>query len=378
MIEPRNFHDCLQEEGIEFATGVPDSLLNDFCLYLSAELPSARHVVAANEGNAIALAAGHHLATGKVPLVYMQNSGLGNATNPLLSLTNAEVYGIPMLLLIGWRGEPGTLDHAHHQKQGAVTREMLSLMDIPYRILEDDLASAREVVGWAARTADERQSPTALLVRKGVLARGMKSEKPSESALSLSREEAMGRVMDCMPGDTIFVATTGRATREIHDLREQRGLDHNRDFLNVGAMGHGSSIALGIVLGTPDRPVVCLDGDAAVIMHLGTLATIGALGPPNFMHVILNNGAHESVGGQPSAGFKINLTGMAENAGYATVGQAITRGADLEDALRHLAATGKPGFIDVHVRKGIRLDLSRRVSHEGVKDRLICSLKRGS
>ncbi len=358
MIDQKEFHKALRHAGVEFVTGVPDTLLNDFCLYAESTLSRDRHVIAANEGNAIAIAAGYHLATGSVPLVYMQNSGIGNATNPLLSLTNREVYSIPMVLVIGWRGDPSIKDHAQHRKQGELTPVLLESMDIPFRILEDNQNSALETATWAVSTAKETSAPTALIAKKGVLAKAEKEIMDTEDSIfEMSRESAIKCILRTAPEDAIFIATTGRATRELHELRNLSGFGHDMDFLNVGAMGHASSIATGIALAKKERLVVCLDGDAATIMHMGALPIIGVLSPPNLLHVVLNNGAHESVGGQPSAGHKIDLTAIAQNAGYKTVGAVVKTEQALRDATQDLVASEGPSFMDVHIRKGIRKDL---------------------
>ena len=358
MIDQKKFHDCLKNAGVQFMTGVPDTLLNDFCLYAQANLPPDRHVIAANEGNAVALAAGYHLATGTVPLVYMQNSGIGNTVNPLLSLADKNVYSIPMVLVIGWRGDPAVKDHPQHQKQGEATPALLECMGIPFRVLTDDFDDAPASAEWAVRTARETNSPTALIAKKGVLAKPEKDMLESTGCeYPMSREEAIACVLKCVPKNSLFVATTGRAARELHALRDLNGEEHGQDFLNVGAMGHASSIATGIALAAKDRLVVCLDGDAALIMHMGSLTTAGMLGLPNFLHVVLNNGAHESVGGQPSAGFKANLTAIAGNAGYKTIGKAVETEQDLGQAVKTLLSAGGPALIEVRIRKGIRKDL---------------------
>lgn len=358
MIDQKKFHRCLKDAGVEFMTGVPDSFLNDFCLYAEVELPCERHVITANEGNAIAMAAGHYLSTGHVPLVYMQNSGIGNCVNPLLSLANKEVYGIPIVLLIGWRGDPDTRDHVQHDKQGRAMSDLLAAMDIPFKALDDDDKSACAAAEWAVKTAREQGSPTALLVRKGVLAKGEKKQfGPEDSDYSISREEAIACVISCTPDDTLFVATTGRAARELHALREISGAGHDRDFLNVGAMGHALSIANGIALGAETRQVVCLDGDAALIMHMGSMATAGVVGSGNLLHVVLNNGVHDSVGGQNSAGFDADFTAIAEQAGYKTIGRSVETKETLRDAVKQLLEAGGPAFIDMRICKGLRPDL---------------------
>lgn len=358
MINLKQFYDSLQNEGIQFFTGVPDTLLNDFCNYAQEILPPDRHVIAANEGNAVALAAGYHLSTGTVSLVYMQNSGIGNAANPLLSLTNKDVYSIPLVLLIGWRGDPAYPDHEHHKKQGEVTPALLNALDIPFRVLEDDWNQASDSVRWAVHTAKQSNTPAALLVKKGVLSRTKKEiSGDNESPYRMSREEAMACALECLPPDAIYIASTGRTARELHALRESKGMGHSMDFLNFGAMGHSSSIATGIALGGRGRLVVCLDGDAAAIMHLGAFATAGNLDSLNLLHVVLNNGAHESVGGQPTSAFNIDLTAIAHHAGYKGIGKAVTTEPAFREAVKTLLPTEQPAFIEVRIRKGIRPDL---------------------
>lgn len=371
MIDQKEFVEYLRNEGVEFITGVPDTLLNDFCLYVEKYWPKKQHVIAANEGNAVAIAVGYHLATGSVPLVYMQNSGLGNTVNPLLSLTHRDVYGIPLILLVGWRGEPDGKDHAQHNKQGEVTPVLLEAMDIPYKILTNNLEESFAAIRWATTTAKQTNNPVALLAGKGILEKGEK-ENPNDGSTKLSREEAIRCIIDSVPKNSIFVATTGRATRELHASRDMFGESHNTDFLNVGAMGHTSSIAIGIALAKKDRLVVCLDGDSAAIMHLGALTTTGKTQPSNFLHVILNNGVHESVGGQPSAGYLINFTAIAENSGYITPGQAVEKKQDIMDSVKHLITERKPAFIDIHIKQGIRSNLPPlKIVHSQLKDDLM-------
>lgn len=376
MINIEQFVECLINNGVKFFSGVPDSLLNDFCNYLQENIDSHCHVIAANEGNAIALAAGYNLATNTVPLVYMQNSGIGNALNPLLSLSNEDVFSIPMVLLIGWRGDPSVEDHVQHKKQGAITQTLMEILDIPYRILIDDSDESIKAVEWAVSTASEQSSPTALIVKKNVLSQTKKIEpKFLKNNNLLSREEAIECILKYLPEDSRYIATTGRATRELYSLREKYKMPHSKDFLNVGAMGHASSIGVGLALGSINTPVVCLDGDAALIMHLGSLTTAGKLCIPNFIHVVLNNGVHESVGGQPSAGNISKLTDIAENAGYLTIGKAVNSEKDIIGALESLFPAKSAIFLEVTIRKGIRSDLEPlKIDHHKLKDTFIESI----
>lgn len=356
MINITKFLNALRAINVNFITGVPDTFLNDFCISLETDWEVDRHVIAANEGNAIAMAVGFYLATGGIPLVYMQNSGLGNSTNPLLSLTNKEVYGIPMVLLIGWRGDPSIIDHPQHKLQGAVCPSFLDVLNIPFRVLEGSDSEALDSASWAVKRALEIGSPTALLVKKGVMAKAEKPGFPTDGSTLLSRECAISCVLDSLPGGTIYVASTGRATRELHQLRILRNEAHTHDFLNVGAMGHASSIAIGLALADRNRLVVCLDGDGAALMHLGSFSTAPGLKLSNFLHIVLNNGAHESVGGQPTAGWSVDFTGIAKSVGYKTLNAPVDSKESLVQAIQSLK-DGGPSFIDMRIRKGIRSDL---------------------
>lgn len=355
MLDQEKVFKTLRDYGINYFAGVPDSYLNGFCNYALAHCGD-RNVIAANEGNAIALAAGHYFATKELPLVYMQNSGEGNAINPIASLVDKDVYAVPMLLLIGWRGQGNTEpNHPQHKLQGEITTSILDILHIPYTVLEDDDAEFVEVVDKAVQYCTETRGVYAFVAPKGVMA---DPDKPNDvdTTYVMSREEAMEVILDHMPEDTIYAATTGRATRELFFLREKRGETKARDFLNVGAMGHVSSVALGIALST-DRLVVALDGDSAAIMHMGALTMVSKVNTSNFMHVLLNNGAHESVGGQPSAGHLLDWTAIAEACGYMTVGHPVTTKEELIEAVEKLSVCGKASFIDCRIHKGLARNL---------------------
>ena len=367
----KQLFEALDELGVDFFTGVPDSLLNDFCLYMTKNMPAEQHVMAANEGNAIAIAAGHYMATGKLPLVYMQNSGIGNATNPLLSLTHNCVYGIPMLLVIGWRGDPAISDHAQHKKQGELTPVLMKDMDIPYEILDDE-NTVVDKFAWAVEKAKEISSPVALIAKKAILTEKVKKQEYPESML-MNREEAVAAVVDVLGNDAVYLGTTGRATREVHEQLKQHGVDPGHEWQNVGSMGHVSSVGLGIALAKPKQKVVVFDGDAAVVMHMGALATNCRYKAGNMIHIVLNNGVNESVGGQPSAGFVVNLTRAAEACGYRTPGHAVETKEELQSIIRdNQIGDNMPLFVDVHVRQGIRNDMPKLgIDHQAVKRELM-------
>ncbi|KMW21553.1 phosphonopyruvate decarboxylase [Enterocloster citroniae] len=350
MLDQNLVLDELKKNGVTFFTGVPDSYLNGFCNHILKNAPD-RTIIAANEGNAIGIASGYYFASKEIPLVYMQNSGMGNTVNPLVSLADKHVYAVPMLLLIGWRGRPGTGDWPQHELQGEITPGLLDIMHIPYTVLEDDNGKIGDVLAAAVSYARENRKPYALIAPKGVMA-GEKTDN-RDDRYPMNREEAIEIILDHLPSETIYAATTGRATRELFFLREKRKEGKDHDFLNVGAMGHTSSVALGIALEKKDRKVVCLDGDSAVMMHLGAMTMVSKLDVPNFIHIVLNNGAHESVGGQPSAGHLVDLTGIAQACGYRTIGKPVGTREELIKALDDLKNSGQASFIDVRIHKGL-------------------------
>lgn len=373
MIDQKILFNNLHEIGLDFFTGVPDSLLNDFCLHLVNNVPDNQHIMAANEGNAIGIAAGYHMATGKIPVVYMQNSGIGNATNPLLSLTHPCVYSIPMILVIGWRGDPAIKDHAQHKKQGELTTVLMDDMDIPYDILDSD-ETVVEKFAWAANKAKAINSPVALIAKKAILTQKEKKQEYADSKL-MNREEAISAVLDVFGKDAIYLATTGRATRELHEQIAIHGFSEEIEFLNVGAMGHLSSIGLGLAVGSPDKKIVVFDGDAAAVMHMGSLATNGRYQPSNLIHIVLNNGVNESVGGQQSSGQIIDLTTVAKGCGYVTLGNFVETKDDLQNAVKQMVGCNKLSFIDVHVRQGIRKDMpGLKIEHQTAKESLMNNL----
>lgn len=357
MIESKAFFEALARAKVTFFAGVPDSLLKDFCAYVTDVAPADRHVITANEGGAIALAMGHYLATGELGLVYMQNSGLGNTVNPLTSLADPAVYGIPMLLVVGWRGSPGEKDEPQHAQMGKVTKETLAAIGVRSTVLPKDPAEAEAALNAAVADATTREAPHALIVDKGSFA-AYSLQNKAKDAYAMTREGAIAKVVASLPQGALVVATTGMPSRELFETREARKESHETDFLTVGGMGHASQIALGVALRTKDRPLYCLDGDGAVIMHMGGLATIGQIGPRSFKHIVLNNGAHDSVGGQPTVAFAIDLCAIAKACGYKSTALA-TDEASLDAALAVLATTDGPALLEIRVKKGARKDLGR-------------------
>lgn len=357
MIRPQELLEQLTSEQVSFFTGVPDSLLKSFCAYVMDWAHGHRHVISVNEGGAIALATGHYLATGEYALVYMQNSGLGNAINPLLSLTDPEVYGIPMLLMIGWRGEPGHMDEPQHVKQGRITLSLLQTMEIPYVVLECDTVDWQSLIESACRQMRARQGPVAIVVKAGTF-EPYQLHDQCEPDHSLTREQAIEIIIAELSKDNIVVSTTGMTSRELFELREAHGQSHGGDFLTVGSMGHSSQIALGIALRKPERQVFCFDGDGSVLMHTGGLAIVGHTAPMNFKHIVFNNEAYDSVGGQPTASKNVDYLALARALGYRSAIKAVTH-QELQSSVCQLLKDEGPSFLEVRVRKGARKDLGR-------------------
>ncbi|MGN1367239.1 MAG: phosphonopyruvate decarboxylase [Aristaeellaceae bacterium] len=345
--------------GIDFFTGVPDSQLKGLCdtLYATYGVDSKQHIVAANEGNAIGLCAGHYLATGRPALCYMQNSGLGNAVNPIASLMDAQVYGLPCLLVVGWRGEPGVHDEPQHVKQGQITLPQLELLDVPCMVLDKAMSDEDFDTGFAALRAHLKAGRTAaIVVKKGALSCSMKAAYGN--AHQLSREDAAAHILQATEARDVVVSTTGKLSRELFELREAAGQGHERDFLTVGSMGHASMIALGIAQEQPDRRIWCLDGDGAALMHLGAMAVLGQRKPANLLHVVVNNAAHETVGGMPVCEGALDVSAVAKAVGYEHVFRA-EDASSLDAALAAAKACGGLALVEVLCAVGARADLGR-------------------
>ena len=359
MINTKYFFKKLIEFDISFFSGVPDSLLKNICGFISDNVDNKSHIIAANEGNALAIGIGYHLSTGKLPLIYMQNSGLGNVINPLLSLADPDVYSVPMLLMIGWRGQPGVKDEPQHKKQGRVTLKMLDTMEVPYEILSKDTNNkqAEEIIKKASKIALKTNSPYAIVVQKDSFSKYQIKKKRTVN-YPLYREDAIKAIVDNLDDKDIVISTTGVTSRELFEYREKLSLGHEKDFLTVGGMGHANQIALGIALQKPNRRVFCLDGDGAALMHMGSMAINGNIECNNFKHIIFNNGAHDSVGGQPTVGFSVDLQGIAKASGYDIVLEAETN-EEVINCLKKLKTLNGKVFLEIKIKKGFRDDLGR-------------------
>lgn len=357
MIRPDFFIDTLGVHGIDYFAGVPDSLLKNICAYISDHLDERHNIITANEGGAIGLAAGYHLATGRIGCVYMQNSGEGNIINPLASLMDKDVYNIPVLLLIGWRGRPGVHDEPQHIKQGKVTTELLDTMGIEYAVLSKEEGEAGKQIAKAVAHMRATNEVYALIVDKDTFD-SYTLQNVRMNKLSFGREDAIQTVAASLDVKDVIVSTTGMISRELFEFRTGKGEGHERDFLTVGSMGHASQIALGIALEHPDRRIWCFDGDGAVLMHMGGMAIIADKAPKNYVHVIFNNGAHDSVGGQPTVGLNIDFCAIAKAVGYRAAFSTDNKD-DLVAVLSEMKKLEGPLFLQVRVKKGNRKDLGR-------------------
>ena len=356
MLRPSFFIDTLREQGIDFFAGVPDSLLKNICAYIADNIDDKHNIITANEGGAVALAAGYHLGTGKIGCVYMQNSGEGNAVNPLASLTDKEVYHIPVLLLIGWRGRPGIHDEPQHVKQGKITTGLLNVLGINYEVLNKEEDFAKKQIDKAINSIRTTGEAFALVVEKDTFD-SYTLQNVVKNDYKMSREEAIQTVAASIPDNAVIVSTTGMISRELFEYRAAMGQGHERDFLTVGSMGHASMIALGIALQHPERKVYCFDGDGASIMHMGNMAIVGSKHPDNYVHIVFNNGAHDSVGGQPTVGHEIDLVEIAYAMHYQHACCVWTKEM-LDKALNDMFTDGLQ-LIEVRVKKGNRKDLGR-------------------
>ena len=355
-LAPADLYQSLIDNDVRYFCGVPDSLLSSFGFYLVDHANEA-HDVAVNEGSAVALAIGYYLATAKVPLVYMQNSGLGNATNPLISLADQLVMGIPMILLIGWRGQPGIKDEPQHAKQGQATTSLLASLGIAYDVLASETSLAATQIHDAVGATLQSNQPVALLVQSNTL-ETYRAARPTTSDYSLSREETVQMIADNLTSQDVIVATTGKTGRELFAYREVRQHSHDQDLLTVGGMGHASTIACGIAQQQPTRQIYILDGDGAVLMHMGALAFIGNSRLKNVYHFVINNGAHESVGGQLTIAHDINLPAIAKACGYSQV-YVVSECQELREVLHTIKNLPGPVFIEINTSSTSRPDLTR-------------------
>ena len=353
-----NVEDFVDVLDCDFFTGVPDSQIKALCNYLmnTYGIDENHHIIAVNEGNCTALAAGYHLATGKVPVVYMQNSGEGNIINPVASLLNNQVYAIPCIFVIGWRGEPGIHDEPQHIYQGKITCDLLDLMDIENFVVDKETTvnELKEVMNKYSKILDSGKN-VAFVIRKNALTYEEKIEYKNDN--DMIREEIIKHIVD-VTGEDPIVSTTGKASRELFEIRLKNNQSHKYDFLTVGSMGHSSSIALGVAINKPNKRIWCVDGDGAVLMHMGSMGLVGDINPDNFVHIVINNGAHETVGGMPTVASNMDLVSIAKACGY-YYAVSVDNFKDLDHELNKVKNINKLCFIEVLSSIGARDDLGR-------------------
>ena len=373
MIKPQLFFQYLKKEGIDFYTGVPDSLLKDLCFYISDYSKENKHIIAANEGSALSISIGYHVATNNVPVVYLQNSGLGNLINPLLSLADKDVYSIPMLLIIGWRGKPGIKDEPQHKKTGRVMLDMLKSMKIPYKVINksNKPEKIKAITGHLINKSKKNNSPVALIVERDTFEK-YKLKNINKKKYPLVREKAINIIMNYIGLKDVIISTTGFTSRELYEYRKNNNQDHSRDFLTVGGMGHASQIALGIALHSKNKSIYCFDGDGSIIMHMGSLSTNGNIKCANLKHIVFNNGSHESVGGQPTTAHEFNIKNIAKNTGYDLTLSANNE-KQLKKAIVEIKEYKGSCFLEVMISNGTRADLGRPSSPPQENKKLLMS-----
>ena len=354
MINVEDFINYLNENDIDFFCGVPDSQLSPFCDYIQK---NSNNTIAVNEGNAVAIASGYHLTTDKYPVVYLQNSGLGNIVNPVTSLTHSKVYSIPIVYVIGWRGQPGVHDEPQHKKQGEITLDLLDLLDINYTVInkQTEFGDLKNIFEKEFKEKLGKGESVAVVVSEGAF-EDYKIEKSNKN--TLTREEAIKTIACRLTDSDMIISTTGKSSRELFEYRENNSQGHGNDFLTVGSMGHSSSIALGIALNNPKKKIFCFDGDGALLMHMGSVALIGSKKPENFYHVMFNNSAHESVGGLPTIMSDIDISKLILACGYKTVYNA-SNITELNDILPEFIESEGPVFLNIDVDISSRKDLGR-------------------
>lgn len=355
FLPPDSFYKMMTERGFDFFTGIPDSLLKDFTSYIEDNHPHNKHIISANEGTALATASGYYLATKKFPVVYMQNAGLGNIINPLLSLNDSRVYKIPVLMIMGWRGEPGKKDEPQHFVQGKIMSGLLTDLGVTYEVLPDFEEGAAAALDVALHHLNNRGAPYAFLVRRNTFLEYEPKEKLHADG-QLLREEAMENILKTIGKYDLVVCTSGFNSRELYSLRQKLNQDSLQDFYSLGARGHASSIAMGVAIAKPSKRVFCFDGDGSFLMHMGSAAQIGSRPLPNYRHIVFNNAVHESSGGAPTVGNKIDFPVLAKACGY-KYAETVTTMEDLSTKMQEFIHSEGPGFLEVKVKRFTRKDL---------------------
>jgi phosphonopyruvate decarboxylase len=346
----------LRDNRIEFFTGVPDSLLKELSSFIETNVNTENHIVAANEGNAIGIATGRYLATRTPACVYMQNSGFGNAINPLLSLADPSVFSIPMLIFVGWRGEPSTADEVQHKMQGSIMEDLLHALQIPF-FHSSYSSNFLDTLQLAINRMLKESRPVVLLISKDTFDRKIVPPEKLQD-FPMTRARALELVIENLSEECFTVSTTGFISRELFNIRSNFSGDTRNDFMMVGSMGHASSIAFGLAVANPQKKIVCLDGDGAALMHLGALPVAAQIKSINLFHIVINNGVHGSVGNQSTVAQEIDLCGIALSSGYLESSKVMTE-EDLVNALKRLNNLSGIKFLEILVNTEYDENLKR-------------------
>ena len=353
MIFVENLIQTLKKNKINFFTGVPDSILKNFSNHLE-KYPQKKHVIATNEGSATSLGIGYYLSTKKIPCVYLQNSGLSNAINPLISIASKTVYSIPLFLMIGWRGSPKEIDEPQHLAKGKITQNLLRLLKINFCILrkENDLKKLKKLIIMSR----QKKQAVACLIEKNTLQTRKKKLKNKNNG-SILRSDFIRNFLNLIPKKCKIISTTGYTSRELMEIRKKTKSKNGKDFYMVGGMGHSSSVATGYALNSK-KQIFCLDGDGSILMHLGPLRTVGYLKNKNLKHIILNNNSHESVGGQITNAEGIDFKKLSISVGYKNYFK-ITNNKNIKAVLSKFIKIKGPSFLEVKIKNGTLKKLSR-------------------
>ena len=356
MIKASQLINLLTKEELNFITGIPCSILKDFLSGLSEKKGQIEHIIATSEEEAMSIGVGYYLATAKIPIVYMQNSGLARSVDVLTSLANKEVYNVPILLLISWRGDPSKKDEPQHLKMGKITPKILKTLNIPYTVLSDSKPKIVKEIKVAKKYLENNSLPYAIIIKKGLIKPDQ--TKKQKDVYLLSREETIKIIINNLKNDEVIISTTGKTSRELFEYRETKKQSHKTDFYTVGSMGCSAAIALGIALGKPKKKIFVFDGDGSVLMQMGSLATIGHYLPKNFYHIIFDNNTYDSTGGQKTVSDTVNFNKIAFACGYKNVKTVFTQ-KKLVNIIQNLKMSSGPKMLVIKIKNGSRKDLGR-------------------
>ncbi len=363
MINPIKFIEFFKRNKISFFTGVPDSTLKNFTYLLNKEFKN--HYPVYNEGSAISLAIGYHLSKKNIACVYLQNSGLSNAINPLISIAHKKVYSIPLLILIGWRGSPkGPPDEPQHHVKGKITKDILKLLDIKTIVLNDenDFSKLKKLINFSKNN----NRAVACLIKNNTFKNVNLTFKKKHKKSKIYRKEVLDELLKQIKKKTKIISTTGFTSREIYQLRKEKNYQNGKDFYMVGGMGHAGMVSLGVAINEKNQ-IICLDGDGSILMHMGSLKTQGLFGRKNFKHILLNNNCHESVGEQDTFAEGTNFPKLCKMLGYKNVFE-ISYKKDLKKKLNSFLKSNGPSFLEIKIRTGTLKNLIRPNSFLSIKN----------